>query len=161
MPSRSSATSRRRAWQTCSNTRYAGPGGLLADARLLPCLLSEAPRSCVTGRRRLRPLPTARSRQRARDWFANALFWRPQEPLLVNSRTLLPVFRELAPAATPDAIGHFLTPESDDDQRLVPGDEDQEWPIATPCLMWEVSELVSEAADYFRGTPQWDFGGRK
>ena len=34
------------------------------------------------------------------DWFANALFWRPQVALLVNSRTLLPVFLELAPAAT-------------------------------------------------------------
>jgi hypothetical protein len=43
------------------------------------------------------------------DWFANALFWRPQVALLVNSRTLLPVFMELAPAATlleraPEAI---------------------------------------------------------
>jgi Domain of unknown function (DUF6933) len=34
------------------------------------------------------------------DWFANALFWRPQVALLVNRRTLLPVFIELAPAAT-------------------------------------------------------------
>lgn len=34
------------------------------------------------------------------DWFANALFWRPQVALLVNSRTLIPVFMELAPAAT-------------------------------------------------------------
>lgn len=34
------------------------------------------------------------------DWFANALFWRPQVALLVNTRTLLPVFMELAPAAT-------------------------------------------------------------
>lgn len=34
------------------------------------------------------------------DWFATALFWRPQVALLVNSRTLLPVFMALAPAAT-------------------------------------------------------------
>jgi hypothetical protein len=34
------------------------------------------------------------------DWFANALFWRPQLALLVNRRTLLPVFMDLAPAAT-------------------------------------------------------------
>jgi hypothetical protein len=34
------------------------------------------------------------------DWFGNALFWRPQVVLLVNSRTLVPVFTELAPAAT-------------------------------------------------------------
>lgn len=34
------------------------------------------------------------------DWFATALFWRPQVALLVNTRTFLPVFMELAPAAT-------------------------------------------------------------
>jgi hypothetical protein len=34
------------------------------------------------------------------DWFATALFWRPQVVLLVNRRTLLPVFVELAPATT-------------------------------------------------------------
>jgi Plasmid pRiA4b ORF-3-like protein len=39
------------------------------------------------------------------DWFATVLFWRPQVALLVNSRTLLPVFMELAPAATlPDRV---------------------------------------------------------
>jgi hypothetical protein len=34
------------------------------------------------------------------DWFATALFWRPQVGLLVNTRTFVPVFMELAPAAT-------------------------------------------------------------
>jgi hypothetical protein len=34
------------------------------------------------------------------DWFATALFWRPQVAMLVNTRTFLPVFMELAPAAT-------------------------------------------------------------
>lgn len=34
------------------------------------------------------------------DWFAHALSWRPQVALLVNRRTLLPVFMDLAPAAT-------------------------------------------------------------
>lgn len=34
------------------------------------------------------------------DWFANVLFWRPQTVLLVNARTLLPIFMPLAPAAT-------------------------------------------------------------
>lgn len=34
------------------------------------------------------------------DWFATALFWRPHVALLVNERTFLPVFLELAPAAT-------------------------------------------------------------
>lgn len=47
------------------------------------------------------------------DWFANALFWQPQVALLVNQRTLLPVFMPLAPAATlleriPEAIATAL-----------------------------------------------------
>ena len=33
------------------------------------------------------------------DWFATALFWRPQVALLVNTQTFVPVFMELAPAA--------------------------------------------------------------
>lgn len=32
------------------------------------------------------------------DWFATALFWRPQVALVVNARTFLPVFIPLAPA---------------------------------------------------------------
>lgn len=47
------------------------------------------------------------------DWFATALFWKPQVALLVNQRTLLPVFVPLAPASTltariPDAIAAAL-----------------------------------------------------
>ena len=47
------------------------------------------------------------------DWFATALFWKPQVALLVNQRTLLPVFMPLAPAATlvkriPGAIANAL-----------------------------------------------------
>ena len=47
------------------------------------------------------------------DWFATALFWRPHVALLVNRRTLLPVFMPLAPAATlldraPSAIETIL-----------------------------------------------------
>lgn len=47
------------------------------------------------------------------DWFANALFWRPQVALLVNTRTLLPVFMPLAPATNlvtrvPDTIARHL-----------------------------------------------------
>ncbi|WP_420639931.1 DUF6933 domain-containing protein [Candidatus Poriferisocius sp.] len=34
------------------------------------------------------------------DWFANALFWKPQVALFVNARTMLPVYVPLAPAAT-------------------------------------------------------------
>jgi Plasmid pRiA4b ORF-3-like protein/Domain of unknown function (DUF6933) len=57
------------------------------------------------------------------DWFANALFWRPQVALLVNRRTLLPVFMELAPAATlldraPAAIEAVLRRHSVDETFL-------------------------------------------
>ena len=34
------------------------------------------------------------------DWYATALFWKPQVTLLVNETTLLPVLMPLAPAAT-------------------------------------------------------------
>jgi hypothetical protein len=33
------------------------------------------------------------------DWYATALFWKPQVALLVNERTLLPVLMPLAPAS--------------------------------------------------------------
>ena len=54
------------------------------------------------------------------DWFATALFWRPQVALLVNERTLLPVFTPLAPAATlidriPEAIAAVLHRHGADD----------------------------------------------
>jgi hypothetical protein len=43
------------------------------------------------------------------DWYATALFWRPQLALLVNERTLLPVLMPLAPAATlPERFGPAL-----------------------------------------------------
>ena len=47
------------------------------------------------------------------NWSATALFWKPQVALLVNQRTLLPVFMPLAPAAMlvtriPDAIATAL-----------------------------------------------------
>lgn len=47
------------------------------------------------------------------DWFVNALFWKPQVALLVNSRTFLPLYVPLAPAKTlldriPDAVDSAL-----------------------------------------------------
>ena len=33
------------------------------------------------------------------NWYATALFWKPQVALLINERTLLPVLMPLAPAA--------------------------------------------------------------
>jgi len=48
------------------------------------------------------------------DWFATALFWKPQVALVVNARTFLPVFLPLAPAGKllerlPDEIAQILT----------------------------------------------------
>jgi hypothetical protein len=47
------------------------------------------------------------------DWFATALFWKPQVALAVNARTFLPVFMPLAPAGKllerlPDEIARIL-----------------------------------------------------
>jgi hypothetical protein len=47
------------------------------------------------------------------DWYATALFWKPQLALLVNERTLLPVIMPLAPATNlaqrfPDALAQVL-----------------------------------------------------
>ncbi len=45
------------------------------------------------------------------DWYATALFWRPQVALFVNEPTRLPVFVPLAPAATlaPRFVSHLRT----------------------------------------------------
>ncbi len=57
------------------------------------------------------------------DWFATALFWRPQVALLVNTHTFVPVFMGLAPAATlldrvPAAIDGVLRRHGIDDAFL-------------------------------------------
>ena len=57
------------------------------------------------------------------DWFATGLFWKPQVALLVNERTLLPVYMPLAPAATlldrvPPAIATVLRLHGVDDTTI-------------------------------------------
>lgn len=47
------------------------------------------------------------------NWYATAIFWKPQVALFVNEQTLLPVFVPLAPAAKlaerfPDQLGRVL-----------------------------------------------------
>lgn len=68
-------------------------------------------------RDRMKGAPTADSDDESTtvlgDWFVNALFWKPQVALLVNSRTFLPVYMPLAPAKSlldriPDAIESTL-----------------------------------------------------
>jgi len=61
------------------------------------------------------------------DWFATALFWKPQVALVVNARTFLPVFMPLAPAGKllerlPDELSRILAlhgvgPATVDDER--------------------------------------------
>lgn len=53
------------------------------------------------------------------NWYATALFWKPQVALLVNERTLLPVFMPLAPATTlavrfPDELRRVLDAHGSD-----------------------------------------------
>src|SRR3954452_25606704 len=80
------------------------PSGLMAGARLGRVLVIRGTEKL---RDRVKGAPAAAEDQVSTtalgDWFANALFWRPQVALLVNSRTLLPVFMERAPAAI-DAV---------------------------------------------------------
>lgn len=47
------------------------------------------------------------------NWYANALFWKPRVVVMVNERTLLPVFMPMAPAASlverfPEQLGLVL-----------------------------------------------------
>lgn len=47
------------------------------------------------------------------NWYATAIFWKPQVALLVNERTLLSVFMPLAPASSlakrfPDQLAQVL-----------------------------------------------------
>ena len=47
------------------------------------------------------------------NWYATAIFWKPQVALVVNELTFLPVFMPLAPASSlaarfPDALGEVL-----------------------------------------------------
>ncbi|TPG42596.1 hypothetical protein EAH79_01585 [Sphingomonas koreensis] len=44
--------------------------------------------------------PPGRSDTLLGNWYATALFWRPQVAVLVSERTLLPVLMPLAPVAT-------------------------------------------------------------
>jgi hypothetical protein len=60
-------------------------------------------------------------------------------------------------AAIHDGVGRLLSPEEGDDETMLPAEGD-DWPVAARRLMWEVMQLVSDAADYLRGTPDWELG---
>lgn len=95
------------------------------------------------------------------DWFATALFWKPQVALLVNQRTLVPVFMPLAPAASlleraPDAIAGVVrrlgTDESIVEREL---DEMREARI-TPTNDRSVVGVMNEFG--FHGLVRWYAG---
>lgn len=76
------------------------PSGLVGGARLRLVLVIRGTKKLRERVKRSSVADGEESTTALGDWFANALFWRRQVALLVNSRTLLPVFMELAPAAT-------------------------------------------------------------
>ena len=97
------------------------------------------------------------------DWFATALFWRPQIALLVNSRTLLPVFMELAPAAAlpdrvPGAIEAVLRRHGVDDAFLAAEREAMSDVRIAPTNDRSVVGVVNEFA--FHGELLWKGGLR-
>ena len=60
------------------------------------------------------PIPEVPASTVLGDWYATALFWRPQVALFVDEQTLLPVLVPLAPASTllsrfPDVLEQVLT----------------------------------------------------
>lgn len=61
-------------------------------------------------------------------------------------------------AAIERGIAHLLSPEESGDEELLPADDDDDWPVPARRLIWEVMQLVSEAADYFRGEIDWNLG---
>jgi hypothetical protein len=97
------------------------------------------------------------------DWFATALFWRPQVALLVNQRTMLPVFVELAPAGTlldraPNAIETVLRRHGVDDASLVAERDAMSDVVIAPTNDRSVVGVMNEFA--FHGELLWKDGLR-
>lgn len=97
------------------------------------------------------------------DWFATALFWRPQVALLVNQRTLLPAFVELAPAATlldrvPAAIEAVLRRHGVDDAFLAAERDAMSEVRIGPTNDRSVVGVMNELA--FHGELRWKDGLR-
>lgn len=97
------------------------------------------------------------------DWFATALFWRPQVALLVNQRTMLPVFVELAPAGTlldrvPSAIESVLRRHGVDDPLLIAERDAMSEVVIAPTNDRSVVGVMNEFA--FHGEHLWKEGLR-
>jgi hypothetical protein len=91
------------------------------------------------------------------DWYATALFWRPQVAMFVNARTLLPVLVPLAPAATVaarfsdhlattlDALG---TPRSFTDHELAEMTDQRLAPTASRSVLGTMNDFAHLAGHY-------------
>lgn len=95
------------------------------------------------------------------EWYATALFWRPQVALLVNETTLLPVFLPLAPAATlldrvPDAIASVLRGHGVDQNFVVREREAMTDVRLAPTSNRSVVGMMNEFA--FLGEVHWKGG---
>lgn len=96
------------------------------------------------------------------DWFATALFWKPQVALLVNQRTFVPVLMPLAPAASllaraPTAIAEVLrrlgAEESFIDIELAAMAEARIAPTNDRSVVGVMNEFA------FHGEIRWEEGG--
>ena len=98
------------------------------------------------------------------DWYATMLLWRPQVALLVNERTLLPVFMPLAagatmPARVADQVGDVLTAHGVADSVIhAEVERMRQWRIA-PTANRSVVGVMNEfafLADVWRDSPNPD-----
>jgi hypothetical protein len=95
------------------------------------------------------------------DWFATALFRKPQVALLVNQRTFVPVFMPLAPAATlldraPDAIAGVLRRLGADETFIEPELDAMRGARIAPTNDRSVVGVMNEFA--FHGEVRWHEG---
>jgi len=102
------------------------------------------------------------------DWFATALFWKPQVAMLVNTRTYLPVFVPLAPAATlldripaaiAEVLGHHGVASADIDAELTHMSEVRLAPTNDQRVIIGVMNGFTYHADHWRNTAGLDLVG--
>ncbi|WP_395160940.1 plasmid pRiA4b ORF-3 family protein [Ilumatobacter sp.] len=92
------------------------------------------------------------------DWFATALFWKPQAALLVNSQTMIPVFTPLAPAGklldrAPDAIAEVLRAHGVPDDVTAAERVEMSKVLIAPTNDRQIVGVVNEFA--FQGEGVW------
>jgi hypothetical protein len=102
------------------------------------------------------------------QWYATALFWKPQVALFVNEQTLLPVLMPLAPAATllarfPQQVAAVLaahgTPDAIIDEELRQMRDRRLAKTANRSVVGIMNEFTSLAETYRGDTPVPDLPG--